>query len=210
MSQLVVCQNSHGIILVTDSKAVAVGPGGAITHLKVDRMLQLSDHTAILTGGAAEGTDMIGSLKNFLEEEGLDDVQDVYQAALPFLATEFERFMRKQCEVIPLDPIHHLYFILGGLTGRDPNRPFRLYLLWTKRKLPRLDGDEISVAYTAPRLMGLEYTLNRLCQADAPLEGILSRVKEAMEERAERDDEVGPPFRFAFITRAGFADRLGA
>lgn len=204
MSQLMVCQNSQGIILATDSKAVALGLGGEIKHQEVNRMLQLSDHTAIVTGGAAEGTDMLAGLKDFLAGEGIDDVQDVFEAALPFLASEYEGFMRKHCNVHPLDPIHHVYFVLGGCTKRDPQRPFRLYLMWTKRKLPKLDGDEISVAYTAPRLMGLEYTLNRLCQENEPLEEILPVVKKGMEERAKKDEEVGPPFKFAFVTVEGF------
>jgi hypothetical protein len=206
MSQLIVCQNSHGIIFASDSTALSIDLSGKATHMTVDRMLQLSAHTAILTGGAAEGLDMITELKNFVQEEGLDDVQDVYEAALPFLATRFETFMRKLCEVIPLDPIHHLYFILGGYTARDPERPFRLYLLWTKKKLPQLDGDEIPRVYSAPRLMGLEYKLNRLCQENTPLEHVLPEVKKAMEGRAGEDEEVGPPFGFAFITEEGFRE----
>ena len=204
MSQLIVCQNSGGIILATDSKAVALGLGGKIKHQEVDRMLQLSHHTAMVTGGAAEGVDMLAGLKDFLEGEGIDDVQDVFEAALPFLASEYEGFMRKHCDVNPLDPIHHVYFVLGGRTERDSQRPFRLYLMWTKRKLPKLDGDEIAVAYTAPRLMGLEYTLNRLCQENKPLEEILPVVKKGMEERAKKDEEVAPPYKFAFVTADGF------
>ena len=69
-----------------------------------------------------------------------------------------------------------------------------------------LDGDEISVAYTAPRLMGLEYKLNKLCLENRPLKEIFSQVRAAMNERAKKDDEVGPPFKFAFITRAGFEE----
>ena len=199
MSQLIVCQNSHGIILAADSKAPALDLSGNMTHLTVDRMLQLSAHTAVLTGGAAEGMEMVGVLKNFLEEEGIDDVQDAYGAALPFLATRFETFMRKLCEIVPLDPVHHLYFILAGYTHRDAERPFRLYLFWTRKKLPQLDGDEISFAYCAPRLMGLEYKLSKLCQANAPLEDVFPVVKKGMEERAMRDDEIGPPFKFAFM-----------
>ncbi|MGD9022186.1 MAG: hypothetical protein PVJ62_00255 [Deltaproteobacteria bacterium] len=204
MSQLIVCQNSHGIILASDSKAAALDLSGAVRHLTVERMLQLSAHTAILTGGAAEGIEMIAGLKNFLEEEGIDDIQEAYAAALPFLATRFETFMRKVCEVIPVDPIHHLYFILGGYTGQDTQRPFRLYLLWTKKKRPQLDGDEILSVYTAPRVMGLEHKLDKLCQGDARLEDILPTVRKGMEDRARGDDEIGPPFRFAFITRDGF------
>ena len=114
MSQLIACQNSHGIILATDSVAAVFSPSEELRYEKVDRMLQLGPHAAILTGGAADGVYMCEALKSFVQEEDLKDVQEIYQAALAFLAAEFERFMRKRCEVIPLDPIHQLYFILAG------------------------------------------------------------------------------------------------
>lgn len=208
MSQLIACQNAHGIILATDSKAVTMGLGGEVGHVEVNRMLRLSEHTAIVTGGAEEGAEMLDRLKDFLLDEGLDDVQEIYEAALPFLASEYEHFMQRKCDFHPLDPIHQVYFVLGGLTNRASRNLFRLYLLWTKRKLPMLDGDEISVAYTAPRLMGLEYKLNTLCLENRPLEKILLEVKSGMKERAKKDDEVGPPFRFALITQAGFEQVL--
>jgi hypothetical protein len=185
---------------------VTVDLSGKITYLKVDRMLQLSQHAAILCGGAADGAEMCVALKNFIKEERLEDVQETYEAAITFLATEFERFIRKRCEVIPVDPIHQLYFVLGGYSPHDPHRPFRLYLLWTKRKLPKLDGDEISLAYTAPRLMGLEYRLNQLCQENTPLETMLAEVKKGMEQQAQRNEEIGPPFAVAFITKEGFRE----
>ena len=204
MSQLIVCQNAHGIVLATDGKAIDFDPTGKMIELKVDRLVQLSLQTAILTGGAADGAEMCHALRNFLQEEKLEDIQEVYGASLPFLSTEFERFMRKRCEILPVDPIHHVYFILAGYTAKDPQRPFRLYLLWTKKKLPQLDGDEISVAYTAPRIMGLEYKLNQLCKESAPLETILLEVKKGMEKVAKTQEEIGPPFNYAFITKEGF------
>jgi hypothetical protein len=104
-----------------------------------------------------------------------------------------------------VDPIHHVYFIPAGYTPKDPQRPFRLHLLWTKKKLPQLDGDEISIAYTAPRIMGLEYKLNQLCRENAPLDHILSEIKKDMEKLAKTQEEIGPPFNYAFITKEGFS-----
>jgi len=205
MSQLIACQNTHGIVLAADGKAVDFDLSGKIIELTVDRLVHLCQHAAILTGGAADGAEMCHALRNFLKEEKLDDIQDVYGASLPFLSTEFERFMRKRCEILPVDPIHHVYFVLGGYTAKDPQRPFRLYLLWTKKKLPQLDADEISFAYTAPRIMGLEYRLNQLCKEDAPLDQILSEVKKGMEKVAKTQEEIGPPFSYAFITKEGFS-----
>lgn len=206
MSQLIACQNAHGIVLATDGKAIDFDPTGKMIELKVDRLVQLTKQTAILTGGAADGVEMCHALRNFLQEEKLEDIQDVYGASLPFLSTEFERFMRKRCEILPVDPIHHVYFVLAGYTAKDPERPFRLYLLWTKKKLPQLDGDEISVAYTAPRIMGLEYKLNQLGKENAPLDQILSEVKKGMEKVANTQEEIGPPFSYAFITKGGFRE----
>ena len=204
MSQLVVCQSDDGMVLAADGRAVDFDPDGKLLHLKVDRLVQLNQWTAILTGGAAEGVQMSLALKSFLKEESLTDIQEVYEAALPFLGTEFERFMRKRCEVLPVDPVHHVHFILAGYTDRDPQRPFRSYLLWTKKKLPQLDGDEISFAYAVPRIMGLEYTLNRLIREKAPLDRLLSETRSHVEHLAKIQDEVGPPFSYAFITERGF------
>ena len=204
MSQLISCRNGNGVVLAADSRAVSFDPSGKVSYLEVNRMVQLSQHTAILTGGAAEGAEMCQALKLFIEDEGLDEVQDVYGAALPILAGEYEKFMRRECEVMPLDPIHHVFFILGGYTERDQQQPFRLYLLWTKKKLPQLDGDEIAFSFTAPRIMGLEYRLNQLCKEDKPLDQILEEARSGMEKMAQSQEEVGPPFTYAFITEEGF------
>ena len=156
-----------------------------------------------MTAGAAEGIEIGHALKQFLSGEGLEDVQEVYGAALPFLSTEYERFMRKKCEVLPVDPIHQVSFILAGRTAKDPFMPYRLYFLWTKKKLPHLDGDEISFAFSLPRKMGLEFDLNRVCKEKAPLREILERVKQGMEKLKERG-EVRLPVAYATITPEGY------
>lgn len=203
MSQLIVCQNSFGVLLATDSQAPTFELNGEVDRITVNRMVQLSPHAAILAGGAADGVEMCQMLKQFISEEGVGDVQDVYGAALPFLVTEFERVMRRKCEVIPVDPVHQLHFILAGYTARDPRRPYRLYLLWTKQKRARLDGDEIGTAFSVPRLIGLEYRLERSCNANVSLSDILPEVKYAMEEQAKENPETGPPFSYVFITEEG-------
>ena len=146
---------------------------------------------------------MGSALKNFLAEEKLNDVQDIYGAALAFLSTEYERFMRRQCEVLPIDPIHQVSFILAGRTEKDTARPFHLYFLWTKKKLPQLDGDEISHAFSLPRRMGLEFQLNKMCKEKAPLKEIVKKVVEGL-DRLKSQGEVGSAFSFAMITQDGY------
>jgi len=79
--------------------------------------------------------------------------------------------------------------------------PYRSYFMWTKKRLPQLDRDEIGPAYFVPRMMGLEVRLNRLCSANADLNNLLM---ESMEDKAGRQEEIGPPFSYAFIMRDGF------
>ena len=114
MSQIVACRTDSGIILAADSQAFDVNPKNEIIEVKTNRMLQLTPNTAIVTGGAAEGEMMCRNLKDFISEEHLTAVDEVYKAALPFLASEYENFMRKKCAFLPIDPIHQVYFILGG------------------------------------------------------------------------------------------------
>ncbi|UCG11582.1 MAG: hypothetical protein JSU72_13745 [Deltaproteobacteria bacterium] len=204
MSQLVVCQNAEGIVLAVDSKSVSFDSSGNMIDVQVDSLVQLGPHAAILAGGAAESAEMCQKLRTFLAEEELTDVQDIYTAALPFLGSEYEKIMRTKCETIPVDPIHHIYFILAGYTPKDFLRPFRMYMLWTKKKLPQLDGDEIGFAYTVPRRMGLEYKLNQLAKDNVPLSQVLQAIKESMEILGQQQEEVGPPYDFASITKEGF------
>ena len=127
MSQIIVAQNQHGIAFALENRAVRLDDQGKEISLQINRLLPLSSHSVLLTAGAAEGVEMGNALKQFVEGEGLEDVQDLYGAALAFLSTEYDRFMRKKCELLPIDPIHQVSFILAGKTGKDPAMPFRLY-----------------------------------------------------------------------------------
>jgi hypothetical protein len=204
MSQIIACKNDHGILLAADGKAIDFDITGKPKERRIDHLFELTPHTGILTGGAAEGERMCRNLKGFISEEGIDEIDDIYNAALPFLAAEYERYMRKSCEVLPLDPIHHVYFILGGYTHKGSADPYRLYLLWTKKKMPQLDGEDIATAFSVPRIMSLEIKLNALCKDNAPLDELLPVVKNGMEQQARAHEEVEGPFSYALITQEGF------
>ena len=203
MSQIVVAQNIHGIVLAAENAAIELDENGKEISLKINRLLPLTSHCAFLTAGAPEGAEMGNALKSFIQGEKLNDVQELYGAALAFLSTEYDRFMRKKCELLPIDPIHQVSFILAGRTEKDPAMPFRLYFLWTKKKLPQLDGDEISHAFSLPRRMGLEFQLNKMCKEKASLKEILKKVVESL-ERFKNQGEVSSSFSFGMITQGGY------
>jgi hypothetical protein len=203
MSQIIAARNVYGIVLAAENRALQLDEEGKEITLQVNRLIPLTSHCALLTAGSAEGTEMGIALKSFVQGEGLDDVQDLYGAATAFLSTEYERFMRKKCELLPIDPIHQVSFVLAGRTEKDRAMPFRLYFLWTKKKLPRLDGDEISYAFSLPRRMGLEFQLNKMCKENALLTEILKKVVEGM-RRLKDQGEVDSSFSFAMITQDGY------
>ena len=203
MSQIVVAQNIHGIVLAAENRALQLDENGKEISLQVNRLLPLTTHCALLTAGAAEGTEMGNALKSFIQGERLNDVEELYGASLAFLSTEYERFMRKKCELLPIDPIHQVSFVLAGKTAKDQAMPFRLYFLWIKKKIPGLDGDEISYAFSLPRRMGLEFQLNKMCRENAPLKEILEKMAEGM-ERLKGQGEVGSPLSYAMITQEGY------
>ena len=203
MEQIVVVRSFQGIILAAENRAIQLNERAEEVSLEVKRILPLSSQSALLTAGAPEGIEMANSLKSFVQEEGLRDVEDLYGAALAYLSTEYERFMRKKCEVLPIDPIHYVSFILAGKTSKDEERPFRLYYLWTKKKLPRLDGEEISNAFSLPRKMALEYQLNQLSKNDASLGEIMNTVRSGI-EKLRAQGEAKASFSLAQITRDGY------
>jgi len=204
MSQLIACKTSSGLVFGADSKAVDVDSNGSLIELKVDRLHQLSEFAAIMNAGTAAGEHMCQALKHFIHEENLSYIDEIHQAALAFLATEYEKFMRKSCEVQPIDPIHQVTFILGGYSKEETEEPFKLYLLWTKRRLPLLDIDEIGTGFTVPRIIRTEHRLHQLAKQQADLDKVITEVRREMEIRAEKDDEVSEPLHFAVIQNTGF------
>lgn len=203
MSQLIASKTAQGIVMGADSKAVDVDANGNLIELKVDRLHKLSQFTAVLNGGAASGEAMCQALRNFIVAEDLNYVDEIHQAALPFMATEYDRFMRKNCEIQPLNPVHQVSFILGGYTPRDKQNPFQLYLLWTKRKLPLLDSDEIGTAFSVPRIIKLEHRLHRLTTRQAGIETVVTEIRKGLEKQVETNEEVSEPLHFAAINEDG-------
>jgi len=203
MSQLIACKNNNGIVLAVDSRSVGVDISGELIESEIERLHALSKNTVILCGGASAGEEICRSLKEFVHNENLIHIDEVYPAALPFLASAYERFMAKNFRFQPLDPTHQIHFILAGYTPHNPDHRHQMYLMWTKRKLPQLDGEQIGNVFTVPRSIRLEHRLNTMAQENQPLDRIISVVRERMEQQAAQDDEVGGPFHYALITAEG-------
>ncbi len=199
MSQMIACRSQKGIVLGADAHSVEVDHQGNLHELQIERLFQLNAHAVLMVGGGSAGASMGTSLKSFMAQEQLNTIEDVYAAALPFLATEYETFMQHHCNQLPIDPIHHIYFILAGHSPRNTQNPFQMYLIWTKRHLPLLDGDAILSAYAVPRLIQLEVQLNRMSRENRELEEIQAVIQAQMQQSARMQNRQ-PNTAYALIT----------
>ncbi len=188
MSQMIVCRSPKGIVMGAEAHDMDIDDQGRIQESPMHRLFQLNALSVLMVGGGAESASMGASLQSFMSHERFDAIEDVYAAALPFLATEYEDYMKRHCERLPIDPIHQIYFILAGHSPRNPSNPFQAHLIWTKRHLPLLDGDSILSAYAVPRLIRLEVQLNRMCQENHRLDDIFSVMRSQLQQKAQREN----------------------
>ncbi|MFW6055495.1 MAG: hypothetical protein ACOC9D_06270, partial [Thermodesulfobacteriota bacterium] len=190
--------------LAADSKGYAFDEQGKMQEMSINPLIPLGEKAALLAGGDADAVHAGQALSEFIHQEGLSLIPEIYAAALPFLNSEYEKLMRLKCNCLPVDPIQHMYFILAGMTESQES-PFQLHLIWARKKLPQLDGDEISSAFSVPRQMGLEYKLGQLIADEAALALIVSTIQQEMRRLNTIDASLAsPPFTFATITADGF------
>ena len=188
MSQLIVCRSQKGIVLGADAHSIEVDLQGELHVSPIQRLYQLNAHAVLMVGGGAAGATMGLSLQSFMAREPFDTIEEVYAAALPFLASEYEAYMQHHCDQLPIDPIHHIYFILAGRSHRNAQHAFQTYLIWTKRHLPLLDGDSILSAYAVPRLIQTEVELNRMSRENRDLEEIQAIIQTQIQRTAQMEN----------------------
>ena len=202
MSQMIVCRSQKGIVLGADAHSVEIDAQGELHASQIQRLYQLNPHAVLMVGGGSASAAMGLSLQSFMAREPFDTVESVYAAALPFLASEYENYMQRHCDQLPIDPIHHIYFILAGHSPRNSQNPFQAYLIWTKRHLPLMDGDRILSAYAVPRLIQIEVELNRMSREQRPLDEIHAVIQTQIQRGAQTENR---PLNatYALVTASG-------
>jgi hypothetical protein len=203
MSLILAAKTRSGILLAADAAAADVSPDGEVRRFPIRRFHRLSSEAAILTGGAPEGEAICRELAGFVSEEGLRFVEEIHSAAVPFLSSAHERVMRKKCEAPTVDPIHHLHFLLAGRSADSDGDPYRIFLIWTKRRLPQLDSDEVEAVYAVPRMIGLEHGLYRLWREGKEADAFVPPIREAFRKQESALEDVSGPFVLATISEAG-------
>ncbi|MDI6852807.1 MAG: hypothetical protein QME75_04285 [Deltaproteobacteria bacterium] len=203
MGQLIACATAGGIVIGTDSRAEFFSPTGEQKFISVDRLIPLASHAVIASAGALEAQDLAKDFADFVKGENITDIDGLIEAAPPFFTGKVDEFFRKACEKLPLDPVINMYLLLAGFSRKSPDRPYRMFIIWDRVKPPKIESNEVTHIFTLPRRMGLEFKLNQLVAALAPLSEVVALAKTSMEKLASQDEYIGPPFKFLTITDQG-------
>ncbi|SFM58753.1 hypothetical protein [Thermodesulforhabdus norvegica] len=190
-----------GAVVVTDGRAMGWSPDGSVVNVQVDRIIPVGKNALIAAGGAPEAVEMAKKAAAFIHDEGLEELNRIFHALVAFLAGEYEAFMRKKCQVVPVDPTHYIHFLLVGYDA--PEDAFKMFLIWNKKKLPSLDGEQVGPVFSVPRIMSLEVTLMQMVKEGAGVGELVKEIEKRISSVEKISDDIGPPWKFMLIDREG-------
>jgi hypothetical protein len=203
MGQLIACAAAEGVLVASDSRAVFFEPHGEERFITVDRLVPVTSHAVMASAGNWEAADICKDFADFAKNEGLVEMDELIEAAIPFFTGRYDEILRKMCEKMPPDPIVNMYLLLAGYSTKSSDHPSRLFIIWDRPKPPKIESNRDTEVFTLPRRMGLEFKLNELIKKKAPLAQLVDAAKAGMEKLASQDQTIGQPYRYVTITADG-------
>ena len=205
MGQLIACAAAEGVLVASDSRAVLFEPFGDERIITIDRLIPLTSHAVLASAGNWEAADISREFTGFVKTEGLTDMDELIDAAIPFFTSRYDEILRKMCEKIPPDPIVNMYLLLAGYSQKTPEHPGHLFVIWDRPQPPKIEYNRVTDVFTLPRRIGLEFKLSDLVKKKAPLAQVVDAGKAGMEKLEAQDQTIGPPYHYVTITAQGIA-----
>jgi hypothetical protein len=200
MGQLIACAAADGVVVATDSRAVLFEPGGEERPITLNRIVPLTSNAVLASAGNWEAQDVCQDFASFAKAEGITEIKDLINAAIPFFTSRYDEVLRNMCQTVPPDPIVNMYLLLAGYSAKDGAH---LFIIWDRPKPPKIEYNQVTDVFTLPRRMGLEFKLQKMVKDQASVTAILDAAKAGMAKQAGQDDTIGPPFRYVTITQKG-------
>jgi hypothetical protein len=189
--------------VASDSRTEFFEPDGTVRFINQNHLIPVTSHAVLASAGAWESQDICQEFAGFAKAEGLTDVDDLIEAAIPFFIGKYDEILRKICTIVPPDPIINMYLLLAGYAPKTPDNPYKIFVIWDRPKPPKIEYNQVTHIFTLPRRMGLEFTLNSLVAQNASLTRVAETVRTAMEKLAAQDERLGPPYQYLAITNQG-------
>lgn len=206
MTQILIHRSGEGVVLATDSRAVAFSDAcdGASERFTVSKVLHPLPNVVLVAGGAGYGQWLCENFARYLVEHGLDDVVQAAEAALPLLGALLDT-MKKQCPAsIDLPHLDRFYVVVAGIhrPGNDPpSVDVRLFA--SEDVTNPLHAVRVGQVVTIPRQPTLEYRLTRAGNEELGMDAVEALFERFLTNAAQVDEDIGPPFHFVRIQPVG-------
>ncbi|MHC1742310.1 MAG: hypothetical protein AB9873_04645 [Syntrophobacteraceae bacterium] len=213
MTQILIHRAEQGVVIATDSRAVAFSSEGEeeATHLLVRKIFHPLPNVILVTAGAGYGIWLCEQFGGHIAQNGLNDATTAANAALPFLQPLAEALKKKHLQSVENPHLDRIYIIVAGIRQDESGRPSTTVRLFAAEQASEsLHEVEVAAVVTIPRQVTLEYRLSRLDRDKASLDAIEQLFERFLGNTAEVDDDVGPPFHFVRIQPAGIEIRSSA
>jgi hypothetical protein len=208
MSQMLLCQNEHGISLATDSRAKLYhSQGEGAEEMQVRKWFSLTPKVVAATVGAGYGIWLCENFQAYIQQHGLSKFEEVAEAALTFFRHGAD-MVRRQSAFTPDNlSMDKVYVLIAGFAPQQVQNEFPFLLLASEEHFDPVHVVPTTNIISIPRQLSLEHHLVRLTQSDSTLDEVESHFEKFLVSLASRDDAIGPPFHFLRITADGISVR---
>ncbi len=203
MTQTLVGFNQHGIIMASDSRATRFTPAGDKEYFSVEKLLPLGRYSGIVSGGSGVSIPLTHLLRQEVQRRGLLGVEDILDFAVPFLSEQYGAYLEAHGPE-EHEELRRLNFILAGYSLEDLDSQYQIYLVESENNALPFKVTPVQPLLVMPRNLAMEMRLFKALTAGTALPELLEMCRAFLEKMAAVQAEIGPPFYFATITRAGF------
>ena len=203
MTQTLVGYNQHGIIMASDSRATRFTPAGAKEYFAVEKLFPLGRYCGMVSGGSGVSIPLSHLLVQEVQRRGLLGVEDILEFAVPFLSEQYGAYLEANGPE-EHEELRRLNFIVAGYSLEDLDSQYQIYLVESENNALPFKVTPAKPLLVMPRNLSMEMRLFKALTAGTALAALLAMCQEFLEKMAALQEEIGPPFYFATITRAGF------
>ncbi len=203
MTQTLVGFNQHGLVMASDSRATRFTPSGAKEYFAVEKLFPLGRYCGIVSGGSGVSIPLTHLLRQEVQRRSLLGVEDILECAVPFLSEQYGAFLETHGPE-EHEELRRLNFILAGYSLEDEDSQYQIYLVESENNALPFKVTPAQPLLVMPRNLSMEMRLFKALSAGTPLNELVEMCLTFLEKMAAVQEEIGPPFICATITRAGF------
>jgi hypothetical protein len=203
MTQTLVGFNQHGIIMASDSRATRFDAQGHKEFFSVEKLFPLGRYAGIVSGGSGVSIPLTHLLRREVLRRGLLAVEDIIGFAVPFLSEHYGNYLAEHGPEKE-EELRRLNFIVAGYSLEDPDHQYQIYLVESENNALPFKVTPVRPLLVMPRNLSMEMRLFKALTAGATLDELTHLCQGFLEKVSGLQEEIGPPFYFATITRAGY------